>query len=67
MQVFDDGSKSAGYLRGYLARQEEVDALTARIRALEAGLAKYGRHKPGCPARAYPTCACGFAALAGES
>jgi hypothetical protein len=42
-----------------------------RVRALEAGLAKYGQHVPGCPMFASfgyegALCECGLAALAGE-
>lgn len=37
--------------------------LLARVRALEAGLVEYGRHKTGC-LPTYETCWCGLAALA---
>jgi hypothetical protein len=75
MHVMDDGSRSAGYLHGYIARQDEVDRLTARVRALEAGLAGVlmeNGHSAGClagnrvslPCEAF--CQAARAALAGE-
>lgn len=38
MKIIDDGSRSAGYVHGYMAGQDEIAALKARVRSLEAGL-----------------------------
>jgi hypothetical protein len=38
MQILDDGSKAAGYVRGYAARQSEIDQLLALARELKGAL-----------------------------
>lgn len=52
---------------------QDIAYLLARVRELEAGLQRYGQHKPRCYAtplrlsgRDDPPCVCGLTALAAE-